>query len=181
MSEFIPAYLHTLEHGELASRVNQAFEHLSICDVCAWKCPIDRRAGQIGVCQTGTLAKVSSYGPHMGEEDPLRGWRGSGTIFFTRCNLRCQYCQNHDISQTSHGDELEPEQIAQIMLELQKMGCHNINFVSPSHVVPQIMAAILIAAHSKNPIWSSTMERMIIPINAKVASHTISITVKTSV
>ncbi len=148
MSEFIPAYLHTLEHGELEPRVNQAFEHLSICDVCAWECPVDRRAGQIGVCQTGTLAKVSSYGPHMGEEDPLRGWRGSGTIFFTRCNLRCQYCQNHDISQTSHGDELEPEQIAQIMLELQRMGCHNINFVSPSHVVPQIIAAILVAAQT---------------------------------
>jgi len=82
----------------------------------------------------------------MGEEDPLRGTRGSGTIFFTRCNLRCQYCQNHDISQTDSGDEVEPERIATMMLELQALGCHNINFVSPSHVVPQIMAAVLIAA-----------------------------------
>jgi putative pyruvate formate lyase activating enzyme len=84
----------------------------------------------------------------MGEEDPLRGWRGSGTIFFTRCNLRCQYCQNHDISQTDTGDEAEPETIAGMMLELQTLGCHNINFVSPSHVVPQIMAAVLIATQA---------------------------------
>jgi putative pyruvate formate lyase activating enzyme len=84
----------------------------------------------------------------MGEEDPLRGWRGSGTIFFTRCNLRCQYCQNHDISQTDSGDEVEPDKIARMMLELQSLGCHNINFVSPSHVVPQILAAVLIAAQA---------------------------------
>jgi putative pyruvate formate lyase activating enzyme len=91
---------------------------------------------------------MSSYGPHLGEEDPLRGWRGSGTIFFTRCNLKCQFCQNHDISQTDAGYEAEPEQLASIMLELQGQGCHNINFVSPSHVVPQIMAAVLIAAEA---------------------------------
>jgi putative pyruvate formate lyase activating enzyme len=82
----------------------------------------------------------------MGEEDPLRGRRGSGTIFFTRCNLRCQYCQNHDISQTDSGYEMKPTEIASIMLELQARGCHNINFVSPSHVVPQILASVLIAA-----------------------------------
>lgn len=148
MDDFIPAYLATLKTAGLKSRVVEAFEHLSICDVCAWECPVDRRAGQIGVCQTGDLARVSSYGPHMGEEDPLRGWRGSGTIFFSRCNLRCQYCQNHDISQTDRGDEVGPEQIARIMLELQSIGCHNINFVSPSHVVPQILAAVMIAAQA---------------------------------
>jgi putative pyruvate formate lyase activating enzyme len=82
----------------------------------------------------------------LGEENPLRGWRGSGTIFFTRCNLRCQYCQNHDISQVDTGDEVGAEDLAAIMLELQSHGCHNINFVSPSHVVPQIIAAVLIAA-----------------------------------
>lgn len=146
MNEFYPSYLNLIGSGELASRVSEAYEHLSICDVCAWKCPVDRRAGKIGVCRTGERARISSYGPHMGEEDPLRGWRGSGTIFFTRCNLRCQYCQNHDISQTDSGDEVEPEQIATMMLELQTLGCHNINLVSPSHVVPQIMAAVLIAA-----------------------------------
>jgi len=82
----------------------------------------------------------------MGEERPLSGWRGSGTIFFTRCNLRCQYCQNFDISQTSNGEELEPQDLANIMLNLQSYGCHNINLVSPTHVVPQILAAIVIAA-----------------------------------
>jgi putative pyruvate formate lyase activating enzyme len=148
MIDFIPAYLNILDNGELAKRVSEAYEHLSICDVCAWECPVDRRAGKIGVCRTGELARVSSYGPHMGEEDPLRGWRGSGTIFFTRCNLRCQYCQNHDISQSDSGDEVEPEKIARMMLELQSLGCHNINFVSPSHVVPQILAAVLIAAQA---------------------------------
>jgi putative pyruvate formate lyase activating enzyme len=148
MSRYIPAYLNTLENGTFKSRVSNAYERLSICDVCAWNCPIDRRADQIGVCQTGVLARVSSFGPHMGEEEPLRGWRGSGTIFFTRCNLRCQYCQNHDISQTDRGEEMEPEQIARIMLELQAMGCHNINFVSPSHVVPQILASVFIAAQA---------------------------------
>jgi putative pyruvate formate lyase activating enzyme len=145
---FEPAYLRLLRNGELQQRVAQAYEHLSICDVCAWNCTVDRRAGQVGVCRTGVCAKVSSHGPHLGEEDPLRGWRGSGTIFFTRCNLKCQFCQNHDISQTDAGREVEPEDLAVIMLELQAQGCHNINFVSPSHVVPQIMAGVLIGAEA---------------------------------
>jgi putative pyruvate formate lyase activating enzyme len=148
MSRFKAAYRKLLANGELIDRVSEAYQHLSICDVCAWECPVDRLAEQIGVCQTGKLAKLSSYGPHLGEEDPLRGTKGSGTIFFTRCNLRCQYCQNHDISQTDAGREIEPEQLAAIMLELQQRGCHNINFVSPSHVVPQIMAGVLIAAQA---------------------------------
>jgi len=100
----------------------------------------------VGVCRTGEQAKISSYGPHLGEEDPLRGRRGSGTIFFTRCNLKCQFSQNHDISQTDAGHEVEPEQLASIMLNLQAQGCHNINLVSPSHVVVQILEATLIAA-----------------------------------
>jgi putative pyruvate formate lyase activating enzyme len=145
---FEPVYLSLLKSGELRARVAEAYEHLSVCDVCAWNCDVDRRAGQVGVCRTGERARVSSYGPHLGEEDPLRGWRGSGTIFFTRCNLKCQFCQNHDISQTDSGYEVEPEQLASIMLELQAQGCHNINFVSPSHVVPQIMAALLVAAQA---------------------------------
>ncbi len=145
---FEPAYLRLLSSGELRERVAWAYEHLSICDVCARKCKVDRRAGQVGVCRTGERAKVSSYGPHLGEEDPLRGWRGSGTIFFSRCNLRCQFCQNHDISQSDAGYEIEAEGLASIMLELQAQGCHNINFVSPSHVVPQLMAATLIAAEA---------------------------------
>ena len=130
----------------MAVRVEQAYEHLSRCDFCAWECKVDRRAGVLGVCRTGERARLSSYGPHMGEEDPLRGWRGSGTIFFARCNLRCQYCQNHDISQTDAGELVEPEDLAAVMLDLQDSGCHNINFVSPTHVVAQILAAVMIAA-----------------------------------
>jgi len=143
-----PAYLGLLKSGELARRVAEAYEHLKACDVCPRGCLVDRRAGELGVCRTGERARVSSYGPHLGEEDPLRGWRGSGTIFFGRCNLHCQYCQNHDISQTDSGEEIEPERLAAIMLALQEVGCHNINFVSPTHVVPQIMAAVLIAAQA---------------------------------
>lgn len=84
----------------------------------------------------------------MGEENPLRGWRGSGTIFFARCNLHCQYCQNYDISQRDTGDEVDPQDLAAMMLELQSIGCHNINFVSPSHVIPQILAGVLVAAQA---------------------------------
>jgi putative pyruvate formate lyase activating enzyme len=102
----------------------------------------------MGECHTGELARVSSYGPHHGEEDVLRGWRGSGTIFFTRCNLHCQFCQNHDISQTDDGALATPAELAAIMLRLQGTGCHNINLVSPSHMVPQILAAVLIAAEA---------------------------------
>lgn len=148
MTIFEPAYLSLLPSGDLERRAAEAQEHLASCDLCAWECKVDRTApgGKRGVCRTGERARVSSYGPHHGEEDPLRGWRGSGTIFFARCNLHCQYCQNFDISQFDAGDEVEPEDLAGIMLELQAMGCHNINFVSPSHVVAQILTALVIAA-----------------------------------
>lgn len=145
-SPFEPAYLKLLGVGELQNRVSQAHEHLSRCDLCAWECGVDRRTEKLGVCRTGVKARLSSYGPHLGEEDPLRGWRGSGAIFFSRCNLRCQYCQNHDISQADSGNLVEPEELAEVMLDLQRYGCHNINFVSPSHVVAQILAALLMAA-----------------------------------
>jgi putative pyruvate formate lyase activating enzyme len=98
------------------------------------------------VCRTGELAVVHGHGPHHGEEDPLRGWHGSGTIFFSWCNLRCVYCQNWDISQKGLGREVEPVDLAMMMLDLQASGCHNINFVTPSHVVAQIIAAVEIAA-----------------------------------
>ncbi len=147
-STFEPAYVRLLRSGELTQRVSQAYEHLSHCDLCGWECGVDRCAGKLGVCRTGERARVSSYGPHLGEEDPLRGWRGSGTIFFSRCNLRCQFCQNYDISQTDAGEEVEPLELAAMMLELQAYGCHNINLVSPSHVVAPILAAVLIAAQA---------------------------------
>ncbi len=146
MTVFEPAYLKLLATGELAQRAAQAQAMLSRCEACAWKCRVDRRAGKLGVCRVAEKARVSNYGPHMGEEDPLCGWRGSGTIFFARCNLHCQYCQNHDISQVDAGDEVTPEQLADIMLAVQRAGCHNINLVSPSHVAPQIVMAVLVAA-----------------------------------
>ena len=148
LNDGLPVYLELLQTGELKSRVVEAYRRLESCNICAHKCGANRLEGELGVCRTTDRAKVSSYGPHLGEEDPLRGWRGSGTIFFTRCNLRCQYCQNHDISQTDHGSEVTPQELAVMMLELQERGCHNINFVSPSHVVPQILAGLLIAAQT---------------------------------
>ncbi|OGO36687.1 MAG: radical SAM protein [Chloroflexi bacterium RBG_16_57_11] len=143
---FEPAYLSLLHTGELIRRAEQAYERLSRCDFCAWECKVDRRAGALGVCRSGERARLSSYGPHRGEEDLLRGWRGSGTIFFAQCNLRCQYCQNYDISQMDAGEPVKPEILATVMLDLQDSGCHNINFVSPTHVVAPILAAVLIAA-----------------------------------
>jgi putative pyruvate formate lyase activating enzyme len=144
---FRAAYLNLLESGELAQRVRIAYQHLEKCDLCARYCQINRRKTTKGaVCRTGELAKVYSAGPHHGEEDPLRGWNGSGTIFFSGCNLRCVFCQNWEISQKGIGDEASPEELAELMLGLQRRGCHNINFVTPSHVVAQIIAAVYIAA-----------------------------------
>src|SRR5512136_2651873 len=125
------AYLALHHAGELARRAELAYARLAECDLCGQACHVDRNTRE-GVCRTGVRALVSSYGPHLGEEDPLRGWRGSGTLFFAWCNLRCQYCQNYDISQLGHGDEAEPQAIAHMMLDLEDQGCHNINFVSPS-------------------------------------------------
>jgi putative pyruvate formate lyase activating enzyme len=141
------AYLKLAGSGELAERASLAWSRLEDCDLCARYCRVDRLRTMKGVvCRTGTRAVVHSHGPHHGEEDPLRGWRGSGTIFFSWCNLRCVYCQNWDISQKGLGNEVEADELAGMMLELQAQGCHNINFVTPSHVVPQIIAAVAIAA-----------------------------------
>ena len=147
MHEITPAYLQ-LSPDELTQRADVARTRMGSCDMCARVCKVNRLNGELGVCKTGVLAKVSSYGAHLGEEDPLRGWNGSGTIFFVRCNLRCQFCQNHDISQIDAGQEVTAEQLAVVMLALQESGCHNINFVSPSHVVPQILDALVVAANA---------------------------------
>jgi putative pyruvate formate lyase activating enzyme len=144
-----PSYLTLLRSGELAERVRQAYRHLGACDLCGRRCGVNRRASARGaVCRTREQAMVASYGPHHGEEDALRGWRGSGTIFFTWCNLRCVYCQNFAISQMPAGREIEPEELAAMMLSLQARGCHNVNLVSPTHVVAPILAAVLIAAEA---------------------------------
>jgi putative pyruvate formate lyase activating enzyme len=144
-----PAYLSLLRSGELKGRVDEAFRRLEACDICPRRCGVNRlESARGGVCRTGVRAQVSSYNPHFGEESPLVGTGGSGTIFFAWCNLKCQYCQNSDISQLGQGHEVEAEELARMMLRLQAMGCHNINFVSPTHVVPQILAAVLIAART---------------------------------
>jgi putative pyruvate formate lyase activating enzyme len=145
---FTPAYLKLYQSGELQERADEALRHLERCDLCAWECRAERSAGMRGVCRTGSLARLASYGAHRGEERVLTGWGGSGTIFFAGCNMRCQYCQNHDISQTDMGRLVEPAYLAEIMLDMQHAGCHNINLVSPSHVIPQILAALPIAAQS---------------------------------
>ncbi len=145
--DYQPAYLKLLESGELAPRKDQAAQHLSNCDLCARYCHVNRYQTTKGaVCRTGEKAVVYSFGPHHGEEKPLRGDHGSGTIFFSWCNLRCVYCQNWEISQLGQGNEVTPEELAQMMLQLQERGCHNINFVSPSHVVAQIIGAVYLAA-----------------------------------
>jgi len=147
MSPGAPAYLALAASGELARRVAAAYRHLEDCDLCARYCRVNRRQGIEGaVCRTGERAVVASFGAHHGEEAPLRGWAGSGTIFFSWCNLRCVFCQNWDISQRGIGREVEPRELADMMLELQAQGCHNVNLVSPSHVVAQIIAAVADAA-----------------------------------
>lgn len=144
---FEPAYIALMRTGELERRAEAARQHLAVCDLCAWECGVDRLNDETGFCKTGRWAVVSSAFPHTGEEAPLRGCNGSGTIFFANCNLRCQYCQNFDISQHGKGHEAQAEEIAAMMLQLQRMGCHNVNFVSPSHVVAQIIEALNLAAH----------------------------------
>ncbi len=142
---FQPAYLALHRSGELQRRVEAALEALKDCRVCPRDCAVDRLADQAAACHTGRYAQVASYFPHFGEEDCLRGWNGSGTIFFSMCNLRCVFCQNYDISQAKRGAEVTPQRLAGMMLELQAAGCHNINFVTPEHVVPQVLEALPIA------------------------------------
>lgn len=128
--------------GLLARSAGRAVRRLSSCDICPRECGVDRLRGEKGACGIGRNAVVASYGPHFGEERPLTGSRGSGTIFFSGCNMSCVYCQNHDISQKITGMELGADGLADIMIQLQAFGCHNINLVSPTHIVPQILEAL---------------------------------------
>jgi putative pyruvate formate lyase activating enzyme len=145
-SKMAASYLKLFKTGELEQRLEVLTDLLRECQVCPQKCGVNRMEGKTGCCKIGSKARVSSFGPHFGEEAPLRGWRGSGTIFFGGCNLACVYCQNAEISQGSDGREVDSRELGQIMLELQEAGCHNINLVSPSHVVPQIVAGLIHAA-----------------------------------
>jgi putative pyruvate formate lyase activating enzyme len=144
-----PSYL-SLGAGELDERVRRGLSLLGEdrCVVCPRMCKVDRLHDGRGLCAIGRHAVVASHFPHFGEENCLRGWNGSGTIFFSGCNLRCVFCQNHDISWEVRGEQVSPIRLAQMILELQGRGCHNINFVTPEHVVPQILEAIPIAIRS---------------------------------
>ena len=142
---FVPAYLRLFESGELRQRVESALGALESCRLCPRDCGVDRLRDEVGVCKTGRHAFVSSYFAHFGEEDCLRGSRGSGTIFFSWCNLRCVFCQNYEVSWGGDGRATSPRELARMMLHLQGMGCHNINFVTPEHVVPEILEALLLA------------------------------------
>jgi putative pyruvate formate lyase activating enzyme len=169
-----PGYVRLLRAGELARRVDAALAELERCKVCPRDCGVDRLhalpacgrpepvagrgAGRVRevpahvpkgtACFTGRRARVASAFPHFGEEDCLRGWCGSGTIFFSFCNLRCVFCQNWDVSQAGDGVELEAHELAALMLDLQAQGCHNVNLVTPEHVVPQALEALLLAAEA---------------------------------
>ncbi len=146
---FEPGYLPLARSGELKARAEAAEARLRNCDLCARYCRVDRSAGLAGVaCRSGSSVRVASWAPHHGEEEPLRGQRGSGTIFLSWCNMRCLYCQNWNISWQGAGQETSAAELAAMMLALQKAGCHNINFVSPSHAVAQILAALVIAAEA---------------------------------
>lgn len=149
MPNIYPAYLALHEEGELARRARVAVDSLASCVGCARQCNANRLVSKsTSYCRTGRYAQVSSCFPHLGEENCLRGWNGSGTIFFTHCNLGCIFCQNYDISHEGQGREVTPSELAAMMLSLQRQGCHNINFVTPSHVVPQILEALVIAAEN---------------------------------
>ena len=145
MAEHEPSYIRAYEKGWLKQKAAKARNLLQSCTLCPRKCGVDRLAGETGFCNTAKFSWVSSYSPHFGEEEPLVGTHGSGTIFFTHCNLLCLFCQNFDISHRGAGQKVTDDDLAGIMLDLQNQGCHNINFVTPSHVVPQILAAVEVA------------------------------------
>jgi putative pyruvate formate lyase activating enzyme len=147
MGSGYPSYVRLYESGELARRARQALDSLADCALCGRECHVDRSQGvnRRSYCHGGRQAYVSSVFPHHGEEACLRGTGGSGTIFFSHCNLRCVFCQNFDISWQEHGRPVRPQQLAGMMLDFQAHSCHNVNFVTPSHVVPQILEALLLA------------------------------------
>ncbi len=139
---FEPIYLRAYREGIFPERIEGAFKLLESCTICPRQCRVNRLKGERGICQAGYLPEVSSYSPHFGEERPLVGVGGSGTIFLTHCNLRCSFCQNYSISHLGDGREVPFERLARMMIELQQVGCHNINFVTPTHYVPQILKAL---------------------------------------
>ena len=142
---FEPSYLKLYREGELSGRIEKALNLLESCNLCPRECSVNRLEGEEGFCRTGRRVKVASYNAHFGEESPLVGRHGSGTVFMSSCNLLCSFCQNFDISHLNEGVEVEPDQIAAMMIQLAERGCHNINFVTPTHVIPQLLEALTVA------------------------------------
>jgi putative pyruvate formate lyase activating enzyme len=140
-----PSYLEAYANGNLERIIETTFKMLESCCICPRKCKVDRLKDNKGYCKTGLKPEVYSFIAHHGEEPPISGEKGSGTIFFSHCNMHCVYCQNYEFSQTGEGRAVDFEELADIMLELQQMGCHNINFVTPTHVMPQILKALKLA------------------------------------
>ena len=140
-----PAYIRLHREGRLQARARQAAELLKDCCLCPRRCGVNRRSGETGVCRTGAKAGIAACHAHFGEEAPLVGRSGSGTIFFSSCSLLCSFCQNFEISHRGEGEETDPSRLAAIMVRLMRQGCHNVNFVTPTHVVPQILQALCLA------------------------------------
>ena len=141
-----PAYRESLGDGRLSAAVRSAYRRMRSCDLCPRRCGVDRLRGEKGFCRTGRRAKVASAAPHFGEEAPLVGSGGSGTVFFAECNLRCRFCQNWEISQEGAGHEMGLSKLSRTFLSLERGGCHNVNLVTPSHVVAPILGAVALAA-----------------------------------
>ncbi len=139
---FTPSYMALYEEGTLRRRIELLIGFLAECRLCPRQCRVNRIEGETGYCRSGAEAEISSAFPHFGEEPPLVGRHGSGTIFLTHCNLRCIFCQNYDITHLGRGDPVTPSDMARVMFRLQEMGCHNINFVTPTHYVPQIVSSL---------------------------------------
>ncbi len=142
----VPAYRRSLADGRLAAATRAAWRRMRSCDLCPRRCGVDRVGGERGFCRTGRRAVLASAGPHFGEEAPLVGTGGSGTVFFAECNLRCRFCQNWDLSWEGAGREAGLPELARVFLGLERRGCHNLNLVTPSHVVPQILGGLALAA-----------------------------------
>ena len=156
---FFMTYIDLYNSGELLQRIKSAYARLASCDLCPHDCGVNRLKGETGICRSGFRPKIASANLHRGEEPPISGSRGSGTIFFSGCSLKCKFCQNFPISQLGSGSELTTRELANKMLGLQRRGAHNINFVTPTHFLPQILAALWLAIPDgfKLPIvWNSS-------------------------
>ena len=140
--DYTPGYRNLHTNGELQKRITSLNDILKSCELCPHRCRVNRLRGESGICRAGAQLMVSSAFPHFGEESPLSGRRGSGTVFLTHCNLRCIFCQNYDISHQGHGEAVSSQKLAHCLYDLQRRGCHNINFVTPTHYIPQIVAAL---------------------------------------